>query len=107
LGFAAHTVITVYIIVTAIHGVWTFYLMKRLLNFDVWAYVKIVYPRVGLVMLGLTIFMLTYIQFHITTTIAHVAGLGLAILTCLICLFVLGLNSNERKRVVEFIRKRL
>lgn len=107
LGFAAHTVITVYIIVTAIHGVWTFYLMKRLLNFDVWAYVKIVYPRVGLVTLGLTIFMLTYIQFHVTTTIAHVAGLGLAILTCLICLFVLGLNSNERKRVVEFIRKKL
>lgn len=105
-GFAAHTIITVYIIVTSIHGIWTFYLMKRLLNFDVWAYFKIVYPRVGLVLVGLISFMIIYSKFNYESVIAHIAGICIAVVFCILCIYILGLNGEEKCRLKTAITKK-
>lgn len=102
-GYPAHTIVAVYVICTVIHGFWTFFLMKILLNFDVWNYVKMVYIPVSLTSIGIAGVIWGYIQFKFDSFAEHIFGIAISAVCCAVCIYFLGLNKDEKTKICQVL----
>lgn len=106
-GMPAYTVISVYIISTFVNCMISLFLMKRLLGFNIWEYMKTVYVPVGLVFVVIALFGLVYVKFQ-----SHLQGMHFTVMLStmfitFLTVFIFGLNSFEKKQVVGLILKKM
>lgn len=107
LGYPAHTIVVVYVACTVIHGLWTFFLMKLLLKFDVWNYARMVYIPVFFTVVGILGVIFVYSLFKFETLFGHIFGILASAVCCAICIFILGLHKDEKKKIVSLIKCRI
>ena len=106
IGLPSFTIIIAYTICSIVVRIVLFYMMHRILSFDVKKYVSLVYPRPLLVTSLLTIAVILYRFIPITTTFSHLMGLFLGVLLTIIIVVSIGLKSDERKLIINKIFKR-
>ena len=106
-GLPATIIIIVFIISSIVNRIVSFYLMHRILSFNVRHYAQNVYSRSFGVIIVLTGMVLGYRMLPITTTMGHVVGLISGFIVTVLAVYAIGLKNDERKRVFGFISSRL
>ena len=104
LGFPTYTVIVVFIGTTIFNCFLGFYLMKKILAFDVLSYFKAVYKPVVLVLMGCLGLIFVYRGIPITTTIAHFSGAIFVTIATAIVIYLLGFDKNEKQQVINLMK---
>lgn len=105
LGFPPYTVIIVLIGSTIFNCFLGFYLMKKILAFDVFSYTKAVYKPVVLVFIGCLGIICIYRRILITTTIAHFMGAILVLIATALVIYLLGLDKKEKSQIINILKK--
>lgn len=105
LGFPTYTVIVVFIAFTIVNCFLGFYLMKKLLFFDVFSYVKAVYKPILYVVLPCFILALIYERIPISSNFSHLVGIVILVLLTLAVIYFCGFDKKEKKQVLSLIAK--
>lgn len=106
LDFPAYSIIIVYIISCLFSKMVSLYLMKRLLSFNIWDYIRNVYPRPFVLVILFVIIVLLYREMHIVTPFYHYGGIIAGVLLTMILVFFIGLNPQERRIISRKIRRK-
>ena len=105
LGFAPYTIIIVYIISSLLCCISTFFLMKRLLGFNVGSYMKMVYKPVGMVIICVAIYVVLYCCLPIYSSVIKLFGIFFSIIIVAIIVYFVGMNEKEKGLVKDFVSK--
>ena len=109
LGAPPVTIIQIYIGYSVIYRFVEFYLLHRLLSFDVGSFVTQAYLRplaVIAIMVGF-LFLYRWVTPGDMSAIARLAGIAVTGVVCLLSAFFIGLTAPERKGVVDAAHSRL
>ena len=107
LGYEAHWILICYIITGVLTRINSLHLMKRILGFDVWNYVRnAYYPplKVIVTMLIITVF---YRFICIQSIWLHLAGIFVIFIITILLVIILGLKKSEIDSLVIVIKNRL
>ena len=99
IGFPAITIIVLYIIGTLVDRCAIFYLLHHILNFDVVRYVRNVLVSIMPVVLCGGFIILAYRQIAIENALWRILGMLLCVSAASLLIYVIGLNSMEKKTV--------
>jgi len=105
LGYAPYTIIVVYIISTVVCNIITFTLMRRLLKVDVKGYIKLVYIRVGAVLICAMLYALCYYFIPFNTIAQRLLGMVLSAISIAIIVYFVGMNPTERNVVNRLLSR--
>lgn len=97
MNFPAITIIILYILSSYVGGFVSFYLLRRILNFDVQQYLRNVYVPTTCVVLCVTFLIFLYYQIKVDIIVWKLLGMLLSILMTMMIIYLIGLNSHEKK----------
>lgn len=96
-GLPAYTIIILYILSTIVGSVLSFYLMKRILSFNVKQYVKHVFIPSFRVIGIIVLFVMIYMTLNVSSLYGHVIGLAIGFLATSMIIYYAGLKISERE----------
>ena len=106
-GYPATTLLVLFILADATARVIKLILMRRLLGFDSWQYVRQAYFRPGIIALLMSIALYGYAQLGITAPIFRLCGIAACFALTAALVWTIGLTQGERQKVKTIIRQRL
>lgn len=106
-GFDAYWIVICFIMTEVIVRFVSLYLMKKLLRFDVWHYIRKAYLPPLAVICFLSIILIGYNMLTIQTVVLHIVGIVSIFFVSIWIVFFIGLSNTERKSLCVFARKRV
>ena len=106
-GYPATTLLVLFILADATARVIKLILMRRLLGFDSWQYVRQADVRPGIIALLMSIALYGYAQLGITAPIYRLCGIATCFALTAALVWTIGLTQGERQKVKTIIRQRL
>lgn len=103
-GLPVYTIIVCYIFSTALLKIINLYLMYRLINFNVWNFVKQSYLPSFIVLIIIMTYFIIYKAF-IDNKIYPFVGILSGFIVCSLAIYFTGLTSGERSFIVSIINK--
>lgn len=104
-GLPAYSIILCFIMTSMIFRIISLILMKALLSFDAIKYISNAYIRPLFIISLMSICVSIYSRVDISATIFHLVGIVAFGLTTILLCYVIGLERNEQKVVLSFIKK--
>lgn len=106
-GYPYYILLVLFIVADAVHRVVQFYMVKRLLNYDVKGYIKEAYYRPGIVIVVMVILLYLYDQMMVSITVCDkITAIVCCLLTTAVLVFFVGLTKKERAKLVESVKNR-
>ena len=106
LGFPVYTIVICYIVSTIFLKIVNLYLMYRLINFDVWNFIKQSYLPSLKVLLIIISYLIIFRAF-IANNIYPIVGILSGLTVCSLSIYFIGLTSGERSFVISIIKKNI
>lgn len=104
-GFPAYTMLVLFLVADVIQRAVQLFLMKYILQFDSWCYVREAYLRPAIIALIMTGVLYVYHQLEIEAIVVKLLAIaGCGVLT-LVLIFFVGLKSSERNLAIQKIRR--
>lgn len=103
MGYPAYTIITIYIYATIASSIVSFYLLWRILDFDVKNYFLHVHIPAFKVLSVVAFYVYLYSRISVNTVLEHVMGIIACFLVAVGVIFLLGLSTEERKLFMSFL----
>lgn len=103
-GAPAHSIIVVFIVASLINRIVNFYLLYKLIKFDVWSFFKKAYFPALKVLFCYGVFYCVYRQLPIQSGTVHLLGLTFAGIYGVACTCMLGLSHTERQKIIQRIK---
>lgn len=109
LDFSVESVFILSVIISIIALQLRLYFLKLFIHFNVFLYYKQVIARIAslLVIIGMGLFFKQYFSAEIMDFSRFVIESTMALLVVIVLIGIIGLESSERKTIVELIRKRI
>lgn len=104
-GYNPYTISVVYCAINFLNSFVKLFMLRRVVEFNVWSFMKISHMRIFAISIPLTLFYLFYPQ--MTSLSAHVIGLFSSLLFYVLVLVICGLDNEERTKVKLFIGKKI
>ena len=102
-GAPAYSILVIYCVISVIAAIIRLYLLKRIINFDVRYFIRTSYLKMFLISCPLFGMFLIYNPTSFSAT-QHVLGLvGLEVFL-IICIWVLGVDHQERRLIANYIK---
>lgn len=105
MGYNPYTISVVYCAINFLNSFVKLFMLRRVVEFNVWSFMKISHMRIFAISIPLTLFYLFYPQ--MTSLSAHVIGLFSSLLFYVLVLVICGLDNEERTKVKLFIGKKI
>jgi len=105
LNFAPYTILVLFVVSDVLTRICQFLLLKRLYNFDVFIFAKEAYIRPLFLLLLFLAWYVIYSQFEIIYGYQKIIGIIITLILSVLLAFFVGLYSNEKKKVLEFVKK--
>ena len=106
-GYPATTLLVLFILADATARVIQLILMRRLLGFDSWQYVRQAYFRPGIIALLMSMALYGYAQLGITAPIYRLCGIAACFALTAALVWTIGLTQGERQKVMTITKRRL
>lgn len=106
IGYDTYWIIIVYTLCGLTNRVVSFYLMKRILRFDVYNYIKRVYIPTIPILIGITAIIFLYENILLSSFWAHLAGMCCCLLATMSLIIWGGMNKVERNYMFNFVKSR-
>ena len=103
LGYPPVSLLVLFIIADALARVIKLILLRRLLGFDSWQYVREAYVRPGIIALIMGAVLWAYAQLGITAPLHRLCGIALCFLLTAALIWAIGLTRNERRKILRKI----
>ena len=107
IGLPAYTIIVLYICSTIVGSAFSFYLMNKILHFNVKQYIKHVFVPFSRVMLLLVLFVFIYIKINVSFVGGHIAGITIGFLVTLMAIYCAGLETSEKDMLKRFVNNKI
>lgn len=107
IGFPAYTIIIVYIASTILNNIAFFYLIKKMLCFDIWLYIKNVYIPVCFVFIGIGILCWIYTKFQPIFFSLNIIGMIISEFITLLVILAFGLSQSEKKIIYSMLANKI
>lgn len=105
MGYNPYTISIVYCIINFVNSFVKLIMLRRVVEFDVWSFMKVSHLRIFAISVPLLVFYFLYPQ---TNTLgAHMVGLLGSTLFYVLTLCVVGLDRTERQKVLGFIKSKI
>lgn len=108
LGLPANSILYCFLIADILQRIIQLILMKTLLKFDSWKYVKEAYTRPFIIAVILTVLMMVYWQFRESLDINRLLVIGIFGVVTILFVYCLGFTKGERNkincRIKEFLK---
>lgn len=106
-GGPAYSILITFLFADAIQRIIQLILMKTIIGYDSWKYVKDAYGRPAIIALIMSILLWGYSLLGITSSLIKIMSI-----ICCFCItagivYLIGLTSGEKKKLYEFIMKKL
>lgn len=106
-GYPYYILLVLFIVADAVHRVVQFYMVKKLLNYDIKGYIKEAYYRPGIVIVIMVILLYLYDQMMVSITVCDkITAIVCCLLTTAVLVFFVGLTKKERAKLVESVKNR-
>lgn len=106
-GYPYYIMLVLFIVADVVHRVVQFYLVKKMLNYDIMSYIKEAYFRPCIVILIMVMLLYLYDQNMVDITVANkITAIVCCLLTTAILVFFIGLTKKERMKLVESVKNR-
>ena len=99
LGFPAKSILYCYLIADILQRIVQLLLMKKILKFDSWKYVKEAYTRPFIIAVLLSFIMIVYWHSHDIIAINRYLVIALFGVITVLCVYCIGLTKSERKKI--------
>lgn len=83
------------------------FLMKKIIHYDIKAYMKEAYVRTGIVFALMVLYCIVYFQIPINTIWQHIFGFVITGLISIMFFLTISVKRNERQIVLNFIRRKI
>lgn len=103
MGMPYYSILLLLIVADIVQRTIQLVLMRRLLGFDSWQYVRKAYLRPGVIALIMAVAFCLRARVHIDTTFVHLLSLLVTFVLALLLIYIIGLTDGERMA----LRKRL
>lgn len=106
-GAPAYSMLILFIIADIFQRIIQLILMKTILGFDSWSYVKAAYFRPFLIALIMGLALWGYSYISIDSAAIKVLAILLCLLTTAIMIYIIGLTKGEKHKVIEFAKNKI
>lgn len=106
LGASPATIVVLFILSTIIASAVNFYLLKKILNFDLIHYSKNVFMPAGLVVLISVLVIYLYRMMIIESTFLKLGGVFICTLITMLLILLLGMNKFEKAAIISRVLKK-
>ena len=107
IGLPAYSIIVLYICSTIIGSAFSFYLMNKILHFDIKQYAKHVFVPSFRVMCLLVLFVLIYMKINLNFVGGHIVGMVVGFLVTLMAIYYTGLKASEKDMLKRIVISRI
>lgn len=83
------------------------YLVKKIIHYDIKAFMKEAYVRTGIVFALMVLYSLVYLQISIVTSFQHILGFIVTGCISLVFFLTISIKRNERQMVLYYVRRKL
>lgn len=106
-GMPAYMILVFFAVSDICQRIIQLYLLKRILHYDVKAFMKEAYARPAIVFCLMVLYIMLYSRVTITTIPGHLAGLFVSCFVSLCFFIFIGLKREEVGRLIQFCLNRL
>ena len=106
-GAPAYTILVSFVVADLLNRIIQFILLRVQFHFDIYRFIKHAYLRplmISIIMIGYLFF---YKSFILTTFWAHAAGFLITLLITAVVIGLIGFNSEERRKALDFVSRNL
>lgn len=105
LGANPYAICIVYCIINFVNSFVKMGMLRRVVEFDIIAFIKTSHLRIILVSVPLLVYFIAYQKYiHLDSPIGHILGMLFSVLVFLFIVFLLGLETSERKVCFKYIK---
>lgn len=102
MGYNPYTISVVYCAIHFLNSFVKLFMLRRVVEFDVWSFMKISHMRIFAMSVPLIVFYMFYPQ--TSSMSAHIVGLMVSFLFFVVVLSCFGLDSGERTKIINFLK---
>lgn len=102
MGYNPYTISVVYCAINFLNSFVKLSMLRRVVEFDVWSFMKISHMRIFAMSVPLIVFYMFYPQ--TSSMSAHIVGLMVSFLFFVVVLSCFGLDSGERTKIINFLK---
>ena len=102
MGYNPYTISVVYCAINFLNSFVKLFMLRRVVEFDVWSFMKISHMRIFAMSVPLIVFYMFYPQ--TSSMSAHIVGLMVSFLFFVVVLSCFGLDSGERTKIINFLK---
>lgn len=106
-GYPAYTILVLFLVADVMQRAVQLVLLKRIMGFDSWGYVKEAYARPLLIGALLTALLLAVKAMPIDGAVGKAVSIVVCLIATVLLVVFVGLKQSERKELQTFIRKRI
>lgn len=107
MGAPAYSMLILFLIADIVQRVIQLILMKRIIGFNSWAYVKVAYGRPAIIALIMVPLLWGYSYLMINSPLLKILVIGLCFIVTAILIYFIGLTSGEKETVCNFTKNKL
>lgn len=102
MGYNPYTISVVYCAINFLNSFVKLFMLRRVVEFDVWSFMKISHMRIFAMSVPLIVFYMFYPQ--TSSMSAHIVGLMVSFLFFVVVLSCFGLDSGERTKIINILK---
>ena len=102
MGYNPYTISVVYCAINFLNSFVKLFMLRRVVEFNVWSFMKISHMRIFAMSVPLIVFYMFYPQ--TSSMSAHIVGLMVSFLFFVVVLSCFGLDSGERTKIINFLK---
>lgn len=106
IGAPAYSMLLLFLIADIVQRIIQLILMKRIIGFDSWTYVKEANGRPTIIALIMGLFLWGYSYLTVTSPILKLLVIGLCFIITASLVYLVGLTSGEKNKVLGFIKNK-
>lgn len=107
MGAPAYSMLILFLIADIVQRVIQLILMRRIIGFNSWAYVKVAYGRPAIIALIMVSLLWGYSYLMINSPLLKILVIGLCFIVTAILIYFIGLTSGEKETVCNFTKNKL
>ena len=107
IGYPAYTMLIAFLVADAVQRVIQLVLMKIIIGFDSWLYVRQAYVRPLIIAVIMTVVLMAYDQIGVATDFGKLIAIALCFVLTIGLVYIIGLTTGEKVKLNTFIKTKV
>lgn len=107
IGYPAYTMLIAYLVADAMQRVIQLILMRVIIGFDSWLYVRQAYVRPFIIAVIMTVVLTAYNQIGVSTDFGKIIAIVLCLVLTIGLVYIIGLTTGEKVKLITFAKTKV